>query len=59
MRYMFPLTESFPTAGRLREGTKPWQFETLAHNPPSEPGRGMGFSNCLVRNPLKRLDPQK
>jgi hypothetical protein len=54
------LTESLcrsPVEGL--EDEKPWLFETLAYNPPREPGRGSDFSNFLARNPLKRLDSQK
>jgi hypothetical protein len=43
--YIFLLSESAsrsPLDGR--ENEKPWLFETLAYNPPREPGRGKRFS---------------
>jgi len=60
MRYAFPLTESLsrsPVDGR--EDEKPRLFETLAHNPPREPGRRSNFFIFFTRNPLKRLDSEK
>jgi hypothetical protein len=60
VRYVFPLAESLsrsPVDGR--EDEKLRLFETLAHNPLRELGRGSGFSTFIARNPLKRLDSQK
>ena len=54
MRYAFPLTESIsrsPVDGW--EDEKPRLFETLAHNPPREPGRSSNFFIFFTRNPLK------
>jgi hypothetical protein len=57
---MFSLTEiSFPPAESGRENEKPWLFETLAHNPPREPGRRRDFFIFSACNPLKRLDSEK
>ena len=56
-RYAFTLSEFIsrsPLDGR--ENEKTWLFETLAHNPPGEPGRGSDFLNYIAHNPLKRLD---
>jgi hypothetical protein len=57
---LFQLTEFLcrsPTDGQ--EDKKLWLFETLAHNPPREPGRGRDFLTYSARNPLKRLDSKK
>jgi hypothetical protein len=60
VRYVFLLAESHsrsPKDGR-KDG-KPWLFETLAHNPPREPGRRSDFYIFFTRNSLKRLDSEK
>jgi hypothetical protein len=58
--YAFRLSESLPRSPVSgREDEKPWLFETLAYNPPREPGRGSDFLNDIARNPLKRLDSEK
>jgi hypothetical protein len=41
------------------EDEKPWLFETLAYNPPREPGREGDFLAYIARKPLKRLDSEK
>jgi hypothetical protein len=60
MCYIFLLAEPFsrsPVDGR--EGGEPWLFETLAHNPPREPGGRRIFLISSARNPLKSLDSEK
>jgi hypothetical protein len=42
-----------------RENEKPRLFETFAHNPLRELGRGGDSLNYIARNTLKRFDSQK
>jgi hypothetical protein len=60
MRYIFILSESLsrsPKGGR--EDEKLWLFETLADNPPREPGRGSDFSYLHRPQPIEKARFEK